>query len=44
MTPLEAIRILTAAKHEVEWNYPLEIYVALELAIDALKKEVDDGR
>lgn len=38
MTNDEAIKWLESAKSEVEWEYPLELYVALDHAIDAIKK------
>lgn len=40
MTPQEAIDTLKIATTEVEWNYPLDYAVAMEMAIKALKKEV----
>ena len=40
MTPKEAITTLELAISEVEWNYPLDISVALETAIEALKKQI----
>ena len=40
MTPKEAITTLKLAISEVEWNYPLDISVALETAIEALKKQI----
>lgn len=40
----EAIMILEVAKSEVEWEYPLDICVAIDMAIEALRREVDDGR
>ena len=40
MTPEKAITTLELAISEVEWNYPLDISVALETAIEALKKQI----
>ena len=40
MTPKEAITTLELAIAEVEWNYPLDISIALEMAIEALKKQI----
>ena len=40
MTPKEAIETLKIAKAEVEWNYPLDYGIALDLAIDALEKQI----
>ena len=40
MTSEEAITTLELAISEVEWNYPLDISVALETAIEALKKQI----
>ena len=39
MTSEEAITTLELAISEVEWNYPLDISVALETAMEALKKQ-----
>ena len=38
MTLEEKITTLELAIKEVEWNYPLDISIALETAIEALKK------
>lgn len=40
MTPEETISTLELAISEVEWNYPLDISVALETAIEALNKQI----
>ena len=40
MTPEKAITTLELAISEVEWNYPLDISIALETAIEALKKQM----
>lgn len=40
MTPQEAIDTLKIAITEVEWNYPLDYAVAMEMGIEALKKEI----
>ena len=40
MTPKEAIKILEAAKAEVEWNYPLDYAIAIDTAIEALEKQI----
>ena len=40
MTSEEAITTLELAISEVEWNYPLDISVALETAMEALKKQI----
>lgn len=36
----EAIEVLEAAKAEVEWSYPLDYAINIDLAIEALKKEI----
>lgn len=40
MTPEKAITTLELAISEVEWNYPLDISIALETAIEALRKQI----
>ena len=40
MTYEEAIEILKVAKAEVEWNYPLEYQFAIDMAIEALEKQI----
>ena len=40
MTPEEAIKTLKIAKAEVEWNYPLDYGIALDMAIEALEKQL----
>lgn len=40
MTSEETITALELAISEVEWNYPLDISIALETAIEALKKQI----
>lgn len=40
MTPKEAIKILEIAKAEVEWNYPLDYAIAIDMAISALEKQI----
>ena len=40
MTTQEAIDTLKIAIAEVEWNYPLDHAVAMEMAIKALEKEI----
>ena len=42
MTPKEAIETLKIAKAEVEWNYPLDYGIALDMAIEALEKQVPE--
>lgn len=37
MTLQEAIKTLEIAKAEVEWNYPLDYGIAIDMAIKALK-------
>lgn len=44
MTPEKAITTLELAISEVEWNYPLDISIALETAIEALKKQIPKNR
>lgn len=39
MTYREAIETIKIAKAEVEWEYPMDYYVAFDLAIEALKQE-----
>lgn len=41
MTPQEAIKTLEVAKAEVEWDYPLDYAIAIDTAIEALKKVQD---
>lgn len=36
----EAIEVLKVAEAEVEWNYPLDYAINIDLAIEALKKEI----
>lgn len=36
----EAIEVLEVAKAEVEWNYPLDYAINIDLAIEALKKQI----
>lgn len=40
MTPKEAIKTLEIAKAEVEWNYPLDYAIAIDIAIAALEKQI----
>lgn len=40
MTLEEAIGIVKCAIGEVEWNYPLDYAEALEVAIEALEKQI----
>ena len=40
MTLEETITMLELAIAEVEWNYPLDISIALETAIEALNKQI----
>lgn len=40
MTNEEAIRIISAAQGECEWNAPLDYQIAFDMAIEALKKQV----
>ena len=40
MTLEEAIGIVKCAIGEVEWNYPLDYAEALEIAIEALEKQI----
>ena len=40
MTSEEAITTLELAISEIEWNYPLDISIALETAIEALRKQI----
>lgn len=37
MTNEEAIRIISAAQGECEWNAPLDYHIAFDMAIDALR-------
>lgn len=39
MTYREAIETIKVAKAEVEWEHPMDYYVAFDLAIEALKQE-----
>ena len=36
----EAIEVLEVAKAEVEWSYPLDYAINIDLAIEALKKQI----
>lgn len=40
MTAKEAIKTLKLAKAEVEWEYPMDIAVAIDKAIEALEKQI----
>lgn len=40
MTIQEAIEALEVAKAEVEWNYPMNYTVALDIAIKAMNKQI----
>lgn len=40
MTNKEAVKILKIALAEVEWEYPLDYAVAIQKAIEVLKKEI----
>ena len=40
MTLEEAIRTIRVAIAEVEWNYPLDYAEAIEVAIEALEKQI----
>ena len=40
MTLQEAIQILEVAKAECEWNAPLEYQAAIDVAIEALDKQI----
>ena len=44
MTSEEAVKVLESAKAEVEWEYPLDICVAIDVAIDAIKKRIPKKR
>jgi enolase len=39
MTKEEAIETLKVAKSEIEWEYPMDYQIALDMAIKALEKE-----
>lgn len=39
MTREESVKLLTIAKAEIEWEYPLDYQVALDMAIKALEAE-----
>lgn len=40
MTPEEAIGIVRCAIGEVEWSYPIDYAEAIEVAIEALEKQI----
>lgn len=40
MTNKEAIEIIKTAIAEVEWNYPLDYYVAFEKTVAAIEKQI----
>ena len=40
MTNKEAIKILQVAKAEIEWSAPFDYQEALDMAIEALKKQL----
>lgn len=42
MTYKEAIETIKVAKAEVEWEYPMDYYVAFDLAIEALEDKIED--
>ena len=40
MTPKEVIKTLEIAKAEVEWDYPLDYAIAIDMAITTLEKQI----
>lgn len=40
MTYEEAIKAIKVAKAEVEWNYDLNYQIALDMAIEAIEKQI----
>lgn len=40
MTNEEAIGIIEVAKAECEWNAPIDYYIAFDMAIRALRKQI----
>ena len=40
MTPEEAIGIVRCAIGEVEWSYPIDYAEAIEVAVEALEKQI----
>jgi hypothetical protein len=40
MTTQEAIETLKLMQGQVEWDYPMEYAVAVDMAVDALKKKI----
>lgn len=40
MTNEEAISTIEIAKAECEWNAPLDYYIAFDMAIEALRKQI----
>lgn len=40
MTPKEAIKTLEITKAEVEWDYPLDYAIAIDMAITTLEKQI----
>ena len=41
MTNEDAIKTINIAAAEVEWDYPMDYTVAFEMAIDAIKKQMN---
>lgn len=44
MTNEKAIEILEVAKAEIEWEYPLDYQMALDMAIASLKAQSDSNK
>lgn len=40
MTTQEAIETLKLMQGQIEWDYPMEYAVAVEMAVDALEKQI----
>ena len=42
MTYAEAIEIIKIAKAEIEWEYPMDYQIALDMAIQALEEKMKE--
>lgn len=42
MTIVDAIELIKVAKAEIEWEYPLDYQIALDMAIQALEEKMKE--
>ena len=42
MTTLDAIELIKIAKAEIEWEYPLDYQIALDIATQALEEKMKE--